>query len=101
MFQELNENNFNDEISKGLRLVDFYADWCGYCKKQQEVLDDLSKKDFWIGKLNCDKNVSIAQNYGITGLPTLILFKNGKAVEKMAGYHTKSQLLDKLIPHLN
>ena len=101
MFQELNEKNFESEVLTGLKLVDFYADWCGYCKKQQEVLDELSQKNFWIGKINCDNNESIAQKYGITSLPTMILFKNGKIAAQMTGFHTKGQLLDKLMPHIS
>lgn len=101
MFQELDEKNFNAEISSGLKLVDFYADWCGYCKKQQIVLDELSDSGFWIGKLDCDKNPEIAQKFGVGGLPTMILFKNGNAVAQITGYHTKGQLLNELTPHLN
>ena len=101
MFQELNENNFDNEVLSGLKLVDFYADWCGYCKKQQIVLDELSQNGFWIGKLDCDKNPSLAQKYGVTGLPTMLLFKNGDIAAQITGYHTKWQLLDKLTPHLS
>ena len=101
MFQELNEENFEKEVLNGLKLVDFYADWCGYCKKQQEVLDDLNKNGFWIGKLDCDTNPKIAKKYGVTGLPTMILFKNGKIAAQLTGYHDKSQLLNKLTPHLS
>ncbi len=101
MFQELNENNFDNEVLKGLKLVDFYADWCGYCKKQEEVLNELSNKGICIGKLNCDNNESVARKFGIEGLPTMILFKNGKIATKMAGYHTKEQLLNKLMAHIN
>ncbi len=101
MFQELNNNNFENETSSGLKLVDFYANWCGYCKKQQEVLDELSNNGFWIGKLDCDKNPELAQKYGVTGLPTMLLFKNGDLVAQITGYHTKGQLLDRLTPHLS
>ena len=101
MFIELNENNFDNEISKGLKLVDFYADWCGYCQKQQVVLDELSQNNFWIGKLNCDNNGNIAKKYGVTGLPNMILFKNGKIMTQITGYHTKGQLLDKLMPYIS
>ena len=100
MFIELNENNFESETSNGLKLVDFYADWCGYCKKQQEVLDELSQNNFWIGKLDCDNNQNIAKKYGVTGLPTMILFKNGKVMTQLIGYHDKSQLLNKLMPYI-
>lgn len=101
MFQELNKDNFDNEISTGLKLVDFYADWCGYCNKQQEILSELSDNGFWIGKLNCDDNSEIAKKYGVTGLPTMILFKNGRIATQLVGYHTKGQLLDKLTPHLD
>ena len=100
MFQELTENNFENETASGLKLVDFYAYWCGFCKKQQEVLEELSDKGFWIGKLDCDKHGSVAQKFGVTGLPTMILFKNGKIATQITGYHTKPQLLDKLTPHI-
>ena len=101
MFQELDEKNFENETKDGLKLVDFYADWCGYCKKQQTVLEELSNNGFWIGKLDCDKNGSIAKKFGVTGLPTMILFKNGKIAVQIAGYHTKGQLLDKLMAHIS
>jgi len=101
MFQQLDKNNFDNEISTGLKLVDFYADWCGYCNKQQEVLDELSENNFWIGKVDCDKNPELAKKYGIEGLPTMILFKNGKVALQLTGFHTKSQLLDKLTLHLS
>ena len=100
MFVELNENNFEAETAGGLKLVDFYADWCGYCKKQQEVLDELSQNNFWIGKLDCDKSPEIAKKFGVTGLPTMILFKNGKIATQIIGYHDKSQLLNKLMPYI-
>ena len=101
MFQELDEKNFESETSNGLKLVDFYADWCGYCKKQEVILDELSQNGFWIGKLNCDNSAKIAQKYGVTGLPTMILFKNGKIATQITGYHTKSELLNKLTAHLS
>ena len=101
MFQELNEKNFDTEIQQGLKLVDFYANWCGYCKKQQEVLNGLSDNGFWIGKLDCDKNPEISARYSIDGLPTMILFKNGKIATKITGFHTKSLLLNKLMPYIS
>ena len=100
MFKELDYDNFENETSIGLKLVDFYTTWCGYCKKQQEVLDELSKNGFWIGKLNCDKYSKIAEKYNVSGYPSFILFKNGKIAAQFAGYHTKSQLLNKLTSHL-
>ena len=100
MFKELNKENFKDETSMGLRLVNFYTSWCGYCKKQDEVLKDLSESGFWIGKLDCDKYSHIASSYNVAGYPSFILFKNGKIAAQFAGYHAKGQLLNKLTAHI-
>ena len=101
MFVELDNNNFKNETSNGLKLVDFYTSWCKYCQNQQPILEELSNNGFWIGKLDCDKYQDIAQEHGITGFPSFILFKNGKVAAQFAGYHTKSQLLNKLSAHLS
>ncbi len=100
MFVELDDKNFKQETSNGLKLVDFYTTWCKYCINQQSVLEELSDNGFWIGKLDCDKYQKIAQEHGVSGFPSFILFKNGKIAAQFAGYHTKSQLLNKLTGHL-
>lgn len=100
MFVELNDNNFKNETKQGLKLVDFYTTWCKYCNNQQKVLEELSDNGFWIGKLDCDKHAQIAQEYGVSGFPSFILFKNGQIAAQFAGYHTKNQLLDKLISYV-
>ena len=100
MFVELNNDNFKQETDTGLKLVDFYTTWCKYCQNQESVLEELSDNGFWIGKLDCDKHASLAQKYGVSGFPSFILFKNGKIEAQFAGYHTKSQLLNKLSAHL-
>ncbi len=100
MFVELDENNFENETKIGLKLVDFYTTWCKYCQNQDVVLKDLSDNGFWIGKLDCDKHPKIAQEHSISGFPSFILFKNGKVETQFAGYHTKSQLLNRLTAHM-
>lgn len=100
MFVELDENNFENETKTGLKLVDFYTTWCKYCQNQDIVLKDLSDNGFWIGKLDCDKHPKIAQEHSISGFPSFILFKNGKIEAQFAGYHTKSQLLNRLTAHM-
>lgn len=100
MFVELNDKNFKEETDKGLKLVDFYTTWCKYCVNQQPILEELSNNGLWIGKLDCDKYTDIAQKYGISGFPSFILFKNGRIEAQFAGYHTKTQLLNKLTAHL-
>ena len=100
MFVELNEENFKKETDTGLKLVDFYTTWCGFCKKQDDVLKELSDNGFWIGKLDCDKHAHVAHKHNVSGFPSFILFKNGKVEAQFAGYHTKTQLLDKLTKHI-
>ncbi len=100
MFVELNDNNFENETNNGLKLVDFYTTWCKYCQNEETVLKELSDNGFWIGKLDCDKYPEIAKKYGISGFPSFILFKEGKLAAQFAGYHTKSQLLNKLTSYL-
>ncbi len=100
MFVELNNENFKKETNSGLKLVDFYTTWCKYCTNQQKVLEELSDNGFWIGKLDCDKHTEIAQKYGVSGFPSFILFKNGEIAAQFAGYHNKSQLLNKLMAHV-
>ena len=100
MFVELNDNNFENETNNGLKLVDFYTTWCKYCQNEENVLKELSDNGFWIGKLDCDKYPEIAKKYGISGFPSFILFKEGKLAAQIAGYHTKSQLLNKLTSYL-
>lgn len=100
MIVELNNENFTKETSNGLKLVDFYATWCKYCKNQEPILEELSETGVWIGKLDCDKYPQIAQKYGISGFPSFILFKNGVASAQFAGFHTKEQMLNKLTNNL-
>lgn len=101
MIVELNENNFDDNTKTGLKLIEFYTDWCGYCKKQRPVLDELSKNNIWIGVVDADKNPEITKKYGIQGFPAFLLFKDGKVIAQIAGYHEKSLLLSRLMEHLN
>lgn len=100
MIIELNNENFIHEISHGLKLVDFYTTWCKFCANQLPILEELSETGMWIGKLDCDKYPQIAQKYGISGFPSFILFKNGIASAQFAGFHTKSQMLNKLTQNL-
>ncbi|MBQ8635820.1 thioredoxin family protein [bacterium] len=100
MIVELNTENFTKETSNGLKLVDFYTTWCKFCSNQEPILDELSESGIWIGKLDCDKFPDIAKKYGVSGFPSFILFKNGVASAQFAGFHTKSQMLNKLTSYL-
>lgn len=100
MIVELNEKNFDENIKSGLKLVEFYATWCGYCQKQRPILEELSKNNIWIETIDVDKNPEIVKNYNITGFPTFVLFKDGKVLSTLPGFHEKSQLLAKLMDNL-
>lgn len=98
---QLTDSNFDSEISKSAVpiLVDFWAVWCGPCKMIAPELEKLyeDKKDaLKIGKLNVDDNRNIAIRYGISSIPTLILFKNGEAVKKIIGAMSKDKILNEI-----
>lgn len=86
-----NENEF-DELIKGRVLVDFYADWCGPCKRLMPILDDI--KDIDILKVNVDSFGDLSRSFGIMSIPTLILFDNKKEIKKSIGFKTKEEILD-------
>lgn len=76
-------------------LLDFWAEWCGPCKMIAPILDDLSKEyagRLTVAKLNIDENPATPQRYGVRGIPTLILFKNGEVEATKVGALAKSQL---------
>ena len=91
-------NEFNEKISQGRVLVDFFATWCGPCKMLAPILEDVDAKgeagDLLIVKVDVDEASDIAIRFGIQSIPTLILFENGKAINKALGYMPKPQLLN-------
>lgn len=96
---QFTDQNFQKEVeqSNDLVLVDFFADWCGPCKLMGPVIEELAeeykeKAGVKIGKLNVDENRIIAEKYNIMGIPTLVLFKNGKVADQLVGYNTKEVL---------
>ena len=91
----INESSFDNVISKGLTLVDFWAEWCMPCRMQAPIMDSLAKKlgdRATIGKVNVDENMGIASRYGITGIPTSILFKNGEEIRRFVGVQSEDVL---------
>lgn len=80
-------------------LVDFYAEWCGPCKKMKPSLDELTSElsgKVRIERIDVDKNEALGNDLGVVGLPTLVFYKNGKEVWKQMGYMSKDQLKSKL-----
>ncbi|MBE7412522.1 MAG: thioredoxin [Leptospiraceae bacterium] len=92
---EVNDSNFQSEISKGLVLVDFWAEWCGPCRMVGPVLEELSREyggKISIKKLNVDDNQNTARTLNIQSIPTLLLYKDGQVVDKVIGALPKTQL---------
>ena len=93
------DSTFNSDISNSNLpvIVDFWAEWCGPCKQIGPILDEISieKKDVLkIFKLNIDENPETPQKYGVRGIPTLMLFKDGNLVDTKVGSLPKSALID-------
>jgi len=90
--------SFKDIINQnGYVLVDFNADWCGPCKMMTPILKDVKqqlKNNIKIIKIDVDKNQTVANTYQVRGVPTLILFKNGKLVWRESGVVQAHQLID-------
>jgi thioredoxin 1 len=84
-------------------LVDFWAEWCGPCRMVGPVLEQIAAEQtgkLKIVKLNVDENQQMPMQFGVTGIPTMILFKEGQAVERIVGFMPKPQLMGRLRPHL-
>ena len=88
----LEKENFNELISKGTHLVDFYAQWCGPCKMQAPILEQLEGID--VIKVDVDEHEDLARTYGIMSIPTLIFFKDGEIVKEEVGFKSKEELED-------
>ena len=105
MVQEVNVNNFEEEVIKNdkLTIVDFFADWCGPCRKLSPIMDEIEQElsdKVKFTKINTDDNIPLAQNYQISGIPTLLVFKNGEPVERMVGLMPKSSIITNIEKHL-
>ncbi len=94
---QLTDDSFDQEVLKsGVPvLVDFWASWCAPCKAISPVVDSLSEEyagKVKVGKLNVDENPATPGQYGVRGIPTLILFKDGKVLDQVVGAVPKNQL---------
>ena len=102
---EITDENFEQEVcqSEGLTLVDFWATWCGPCRKLAPLIDELAVQydgKVKFVKIKADENLKTAQKYSISGVPCLLVFKNGEPIERMVNMVPKSVIISNLDKHL-
>ena len=95
---ELKSNNFDAEIASGVTVVDFWAPWCGPCRMLTPTIEELSTEmtNVKFAKLNVDEAQDVAVNYSVMSIPTIIIFKDGKAMESTVGVLPKATIKSKI-----
>ncbi len=102
---EINDGNFEEEVLKAdkITLVDFWATWCGPCRKLSPLIDELANEytdKVKFVKIKADENMQTSQKYSISGVPSLLLFKNGEPVERIVNLVPKNIIENALNKHL-
>ncbi|HTX58375.1 MAG TPA: thioredoxin [Verrucomicrobiae bacterium] len=102
---DVNQNNFENEVLKSDQpvLVDFWAPWCGPCRMLSPVVEKIASANSGkvkFVKMNTDENPSIAGQYQVSGIPCLILFKGGEAVDRIVGYNPENVITSMLGKHV-
>lgn len=102
---EVEEKNWESEVLKSSTpvLVDFWAEWCAPCKMLDPIVDEIAEEyqgKLRIAKIDADANTEVVTRYGVMGMPTLILFKDGEEVERISGFKTKDKIMGKFAEHI-
>ena len=96
--KHLNEESFGEARAAEIALVDFYADWCGPCRMLAPIVESVAgeRPDVLVAKVNVDENPGLAAEFGVFSIPTLVVLKNGVAVNQSVGVRPKDQILSLL-----
>lgn len=97
--KDLTDKNFNNQIKNNISLVDFWAPWCMPCKMMAPVLNEIAENSLsgvQVCKVNVDEHKSLAARHGIRGIPTTILFKNGKEINRFVGVKSKDFIINQI-----
>jgi thioredoxin 1 len=97
------DSNFDDEIKNGVTLVDFWAEWCGPCRRLAPTVDAIATEydgRVAVAKMNVDENPNVPGRFMIRGIPTLLIFKNGQLADQIVGLVAKEEIARKLDLHL-
>ncbi len=93
----ITNKNFEEEVLKSDKpvLLDFWASWCGPCRMVSPIVDEIAEErsDIKVGKVNVDEQEELAAKFGIMNIPTLVVMKDGKIVNELAGARPKAQIL--------
>ncbi|AOF49165.1 MAG: thioredoxin [Tetragenococcus halophilus] len=104
MAQTVTDKDFNVETEQGLVMIDFWATWCGPCRMQAPILEQVEQEydedEFRVVKIDVDENPEVPASFGIMSIPTLILKKDGEVVDKAIGVQTKDQLEEMISSHM-
>ena len=97
------DSNFDEEIKSGVTLVDFWAEWCGPCRRLAPAVDAIATEydgRATVAKMNVDENPNVPGRFMIRGIPTLLIFKNGQLADQIVGLVPKEEITKKLDQHL-
>ena len=97
------DSNFDEEIKNGVTLVDFWAEWCGPCRRLAPAVDAIATEydgRAKVAKMNVDENPNVPGRFMIRGIPTLLIFKNGQLADQIVGLVPKEEITKKLDQHL-
>lgn len=103
---DVTDDTFQAEVleSSVLTITDLWAEWCGPCKRLAPILDEIATEyagQIRVVKLDVDSNPNVPSQFGVMGIPTLLVHKDGQLLETIVGFQPKERLLPKLLKHLN